>query len=72
MMRLFQSLSIIAVALALSLTCTEANLRATVAEQPHNAVRSLSASGDSTEDDDYAPDSGSKGMGKGGNGTEFM
>jgi hypothetical protein len=80
MMRLFQTLSIIAVALTCSLTCSEANLRATIAEQhdvdevdvplDNQEVRRLSAGySGSTEDDDYAPDSGSMGMGKGGKGT---
>lgn len=80
MMRLIQTLSVIAVALACSLTYSEANLRATVAEQididevdaplDNQEVRGLSVGSGSTEDDDYAPDSGSKGMGKGGKGTE--
>ena len=82
MMRLSQVLSLIAVALTFSLTHSEANLRATVIEQndvdevdaplDNQDIRRLTVGGDGTEDDDYAPDGGSKGMGKGGKGTEFL
>lgn len=66
MMRFIQTLSVIAVAVTLSVTCSEAALRATVvdvdevdAPLDNIEVRRL---GGHTEDDDYAPDSGSKGM----------
>lgn len=84
MMRLLQTLSIFTVALTGSLTYSEANLRASVTEQhdvdevnvsllDNQEVRLLgvNAAG-GTEDDDYAMDSGSKGMGKGGKGGKGM
>ena len=66
MVRLLQTLSIITVAVTFSLTCTEANLRATVTDV--DDVRHLAAHSDATEDDYAAPDSGSMGMGMGGEG----
>jgi hypothetical protein len=73
MVRLLQTLSIITVAVTFSLTYSEANLRATVADVDEVdvsldiiEVRRLMTD---TEDDDYAPVSGSKGMGKGGKGN---
>lgn len=75
MVRLLQTLSIITVAVTFSLTYSEANLRATVADvdevdAPFDSieVRRLTSHGDATEDDYAPPDSGSKGMGKGGKG----
>ena len=75
MMRLLHTLSIITVAVTFSLTFSEANLRAAVADVDEVdvpldtvEVRRLT----DTEDDDYAPDSGSKGMGKGGKGKESL